>query len=78
MSINGNLEDLPFVDVIQLLHVARKSGTLVLEGPNGNAAICIKCGKCLEKCPQQINIPDELEKVNAILGKRAKIADHYQ
>ena len=44
MSIKGNLEDLPFVDVIQLLHVARKSGTLELEGPNGRAAIVCREG----------------------------------
>jgi hypothetical protein len=47
------------------------------ENPNGNAALCIRCGKCLEKCPQQINIPDELEKVHTILDKRAKISKHY-
>jgi predicted aldo/keto reductase-like oxidoreductase len=47
------------------------------ENPNGNASICIDCGKCLEKCPQEINIPVELEKVHAILGKRGRISDHY-
>ena len=47
------------------------------ENPNGNASLCIECGKCLEKCPQEINIPVELEKVHAILGKRGRISDHY-
>jgi predicted aldo/keto reductase-like oxidoreductase len=47
------------------------------ENPNGNASICIDCGKCLEKCPQEINIPVELEKVHAILGKRGRISDHF-
>jgi len=41
---------------------------LDLENPNGNAAMCIQCGECLEKCPQEIDIPAELEKVHAILG----------
>ena len=50
MSINGNLEDLPFVDVIQLLHVARKSGTLELEGPNGKAAIVCREGDIIGAC----------------------------
>jgi hypothetical protein len=27
------------------------------------ASGCIRCGECLEKCPQQIPIPDELEHV---------------
>jgi len=47
------------------------------EHPNGNASFCTKCGECLEKCPQQINIPEELEKVDAILGKGKKISDYY-
>ena len=47
------------------------------EHPNGNASICVKCGKCIEKCPQQINIPEELEKVDAILGKKQKITSFY-
>ena len=47
------------------------------ENPNGNASLCVSCGKCLEKCPQQINIPVELEKAHAILGKRGQISDHY-
>ncbi len=29
----------------------------------GKASNCIQCGLCLEKCPQQIAIPEELEKV---------------
>lgn len=47
------------------------------EHPNGNASICVKCGKCLEQCPQQIIIPEELEKVDAILGKGKKISSFY-
>lgn len=47
------------------------------EQPNGNAAICVQCGVCVEKCPQSINIPEELKKVNSILGKRQKISKHF-
>jgi predicted aldo/keto reductase-like oxidoreductase len=47
------------------------------ENPNGNAAICTDCGICVEKCPQEINIPVDLEKVHAILGKREKISQHF-
>jgi predicted aldo/keto reductase-like oxidoreductase len=45
--------------------------------PNGNASMCVQCGKCLPKCPQEINIPEELDKVHAILGKRGRISEHY-
>ncbi len=47
------------------------------EKSNGNALMCINCGECIEKCPQEINIPVELEKVHAILGKREKIEKYY-
>jgi len=47
------------------------------EKSNGNALTCINCGECIEKCPQEINIPVELEKVHAILGKREKIEKHF-
>jgi predicted aldo/keto reductase-like oxidoreductase len=47
------------------------------ENPNGNASLCVACGKCLEKCLQEINIPVELEKVHAILEKRGRISEHY-
>ena len=45
---------------------------------NGNASLCINCGICLEKCPQEINIPDELKNVHLILKKGKKISDVYK
>jgi len=32
-------------------------------GESERASNCVQCGECLEKCPQQILIPDELEHV---------------
>ena len=43
------------------------------ENPNGNASLCVRCNQCVEHCPQGIAIPDELEKVHAILGKGQRI-----
>ncbi len=48
------------------------------KNPNGNASMCTKCNKCLEKCPQNIAIPDELEKVHSILAGRGRISDYYE
>lgn len=45
---------------------------------NGNASLCINCGICLEKCPQEINIPNELKNVHLILKKRKKISNIYK
>jgi len=41
-----------------------------INNPNGNATLCIKCNLCVEKCPQKINIPLELDKVKKIFEKR--------
>jgi len=45
---------------------------------NGNASLCTNCGICLEKCPQEINIPDELKNVHLILKKGKKISAIYK
>jgi predicted aldo/keto reductase-like oxidoreductase len=41
--------------------------------PNGNAKLCTKCGVCVTKCPQEIEIPRELEKVNQEFANRKSI-----
>jgi len=45
--------------------------------PNGSATLCVNCRVCVEKCPQSISIPEELVKVDAILGKREPISKYY-
>jgi hypothetical protein len=44
---------------------------------NGSASLCVKCGECLEKCPQQIEIPDELERIKLIFEDGKKVSDFY-
>ncbi len=53
--------------------LADKAEKLNKEKNNGNASLCIKCGLCLSKCPQGINIPQELEKVHQVMKKGMKI-----
>ena len=57
--------------------LAKSGGKMEGERPNGNASVCINCGKCLEKCPQRIEIPSELKKAHEILGKGRGISDYY-
>jgi hypothetical protein len=57
--------------------LAGSKAELDRENPNGNASRCVECGECLEKCPQEINIPVDLAKTHAILGKRGRISDHF-
>ena len=46
--------------------------------PNGNASICNDCGECVSSCPQHIEIPMELKKAHAILGKGKKTSEYYR
>lgn len=40
-----------------------------LKKDHGRASMCIHCNGCIKKCPQGINIPQELEKVVAVFEK---------
>jgi hypothetical protein len=42
---------------------------------SGAATLCIQCGECLEKCPQQIEIPDFMEKANEIFENGKNISE---
>jgi predicted aldo/keto reductase-like oxidoreductase len=53
--------------------LANSKTNVDLKNPNGNATLCTMCSKCVPKCPQEIDIPLELEKVRETLGKRFRI-----
>jgi uncharacterized protein len=57
MHMFGNVEEAKFLYTISV------SGVLS-NGKPGFASECAECGECLEKCPQNIEIPDFLEKVS--------------
>lgn len=40
----------------------------VLQREPGFASQCVECGECMEKCPQQIEIPEVLKRVAAAFG----------
>jgi uncharacterized protein len=58
MHMFGNVDEAKFLYTISV------SGVLS-NGKPGFASECAACGACLEKCPQNIEIPDFLEKVSA-------------
>jgi predicted aldo/keto reductase-like oxidoreductase len=58
------------VDAIKFMYALRMSGELV-DGKPGYASQCVNCGACLEKCPQQIQIPQMLAQVAAELEDAA-------
>ena len=47
---------------MKIIYALRMSGDLVAGRP-GYASQCAECGVCLDKCPQQIRIPDVLAEV---------------
>ena len=47
--------------------MAKMFYTMII-GPDARADRCTACGQCLEHCPQQIQIPDEMEIVREVLG----------
>ncbi len=38
-------------------------------GKEGSSLLCVECGVCLPKCPQSINIPEELKNVNSVISE---------
>jgi len=42
---------------------------------SGAASLFIQCGEFLEKCPQQIEIPDFMEKANEIFENGKTISE---
>lgn len=53
--------------------LAGKKSKLNDEKTNGKASLCVNCGICVPKCPQKIDIPGDLKKVQSTLGKRRKM-----
>jgi predicted aldo/keto reductase-like oxidoreductase len=56
------------------LHQRVESG----EESDGSAALCTHCEECLEKCPQQINIPDIMDRMNGIFKEGKKISEAFE
>jgi hypothetical protein len=48
VCLNGNLDDLPIQDVLQILAIGRKTGCLFLDTPVGAGAIVLRKGQIVE------------------------------
>jgi len=57
--------------------LASEEEDLDLKNPNGNATFCTECMECVDKCPQEIAIPEELKKVQKILGEGKDVSEIY-
>ena len=54
-----------------------KKKELTKDKSTGRASLCINCGACIPKCPQQIDIPTELSKVAVVLERHKKLTKVY-
>ncbi len=57
---------------------ARTKAQLEKRPGTGSAALCTACGACVKKCPQGLEVPAELEIVNAVLGRRESVEPFLQ
>ena len=48
------------------------------EEVEGAATLCIQCGDCLDKCPQQIDIPSCMEQANALFEENKKVSEVFK
>ena len=48
------------------------------EEVEGAATLCIQCGECLDKCPQQIDIPSCMEQANALFEENKKVSEVFE
>lgn len=47
MALKGNLRDFNTTQLLNLIHLARKTGTLTVESRSGTARLCFKDGKLI-------------------------------
>ncbi len=73
VDIPANFEILNLERVFGLTEQARSR----YESLPGKAALCRLCGKCIEPCPQDLDIPDRLAEAVQALDKRAGTVDGW-
>jgi len=67
-----------FYDKMAKTQEALEEGLSQGDEVDGAAILCIQCGECLDKCPQQIDIPDIMQKANAIFEEGKKMSDFFK
>lgn len=85
MALKGNLRDFGITQLLNLINLAHKTGTLYLENPQGRAYLCFREGKLIyaamegeeESLPQMLQRTGKLtaEQARAIISHTAGKAD---
>ena len=75
MALRGNLRDFSFTQLLNLINLASKTGTLVIEGPSDVARICFREGKLAyaELDAEESTLPAILMRGEKISGGQQKV-----
>lgn len=72
MALRGNLRDFTITQLLNLINLARKTGTLVVEGPSETAKIAFRDGKLA-----YAQVGQEDNSLAAVLNKAKKLSAGY-
>ncbi|HCM96869.1 MAG: hypothetical protein A2X25_05425 [Chloroflexi bacterium GWB2_49_20] len=74
MALRGNLRDITFTQILNLINLAKKTGTLVVEGPGETAQVSFREGKLA-----YAQVEKEESRLAVILNKNKKLsANQYR
>ncbi|MBN1262027.1 MAG: DUF4388 domain-containing protein [Anaerolineae bacterium] len=75
MALKGNLKDFGITQLLNLINLARKTGTLYLEGPEGTAFLCFKEGKLVYATSgsEDVNLPTVLQRAGKLTAEQARV-----
>jgi hypothetical protein len=71
MALKGNLRDFTVTQLLNLVNLAKKTGTLVIQGPNEEARVSFKDGKLA-----YAQLGNEDNSLSEILQRNKKISQH--
>lgn len=79
-TLRGNIEDLPLVDILQVLHMQKKTGSLILQCRAGEGMIVVKDGMIVYAISpnQKMNLADLLVNRGVVSEKQLKKALEIQ
>jgi len=74
MALKGRLEDFGITQLLNLINLARKTGTLYLEGPQQNSHLCFREGKLIYATMDGIedSLPAILQQANVFTSRQVE------
>jgi hypothetical protein len=75
MALKGRLEDFGITQLLNLINLARKTGTLYLEGAQKNSYLCFREGKLIYAALEGVedSLPAILQRANVFTGEQVRM-----